>query len=139
MLEVIVFVLFTQIAEGFKGDYVNVDGEMVKVEHGADLDMDEWKSCTSNADCAEPKKNDWPKDTVQTLVAKPFADAAPAEVMDYLNKRAWTNATVNGIMAWMTDNQATGEDGARQFLKENEALWMEWVSPEVAEKVKAAL
>ena len=113
--------------------------EMVKVEHGADQDMDEWKSCTSNADCAEPKKNDWPKDTVQTLVAKPFADAAPAEVMDYLNKRAWTNATVNGIMAWMTDNQATGEDGARQFLKENEALWMEWVSPEVAEKVKAAL
>ena len=113
--------------------------EMVKVEHGADLDMDEWKSCTSNADCAEPKKNDWPTDTVQTLVAKPFADAAPAEVMDYLNKRAWTNATVNGIMAWMTDNQATGEDGARQFLKENEALWMEWVSPEVAEKVKAAL
>ena len=113
--------------------------EMVKVEHGVDLDMDEWKACTSNADCAEPKKNDWPTDTVQTLVAKPFADAAPAEVMDYLNKRAWTNATVNGIMAWMTDNQATGEDGARQFLKENEALWMEWVSPEVAEKVKAAL
>ena len=32
MLEVIVFVLFTQIAEGFKGDYVNVDGEMVKVQ-----------------------------------------------------------------------------------------------------------
>jgi len=113
--------------------------EMVKVEHGADLDMDEWKSCTSNAECAEPKKNDWPKDTVQTIVAKSFADSAPAEVMDYLNKRSWTNATVNGVMSWMTDNQATGEDGAKHFLKENEALWMEWVSPEVAEKVKAAL
>ena len=35
MLEVIVFVLFTQIAEGFKGDYVNVDGEMVKVKSSA--------------------------------------------------------------------------------------------------------
>lgn len=35
MLEVIVFVLFTQIAEGFKGDYVNVDGEMVKIEQSA--------------------------------------------------------------------------------------------------------
>ena len=113
--------------------------EMVKLEHGVPVDADEWKSCTSNAECAEPKKNDWPKDTVQTIVAKSFADSAPAEVMDYLNKRSWTNATVNGVMSWMTDNQATGEDGAKHFLKENEALWMEWVSPEVAEKVKAAL
>lgn len=113
--------------------------EMVKLEHGVALDADEWKACTSNAECAEPKKNDWPKDTVQTIVAKEFADTAPAAVMDYLNKRAWTNATVNGVMAWMTDNQATGEDGARHFLQENEAVWMEWVSPEVAEKIKAAL
>lgn len=113
--------------------------EMVKLDHGVALNMDEWKACTSNADCAEPQKNDWPKDTVQTLIAKPFADAAPAPVLDYLNKRSWTNATVNGVMAWMTDNQATGEDGARHFLSENEALWKDWVSPEAAEKIKAAL
>lgn len=113
--------------------------EMVKLEHGVDLDMDEWKSCTSNTDCAEPKKNDWPKDKVQTVVAKEWADNAPAEVMDYLGKRSWTNATVNGVMSWMTDNQATGEDGARHFLEQNEDLWQQWVSPEVAEKIKAAL
>lgn len=113
--------------------------EMVKLDHGVELDKDEWKSCTSNAECAEPKKNDWPKDKVQTLIAKPFADKAPAEVMDYLNKRAWTNATVNGVMAWMNDNQAIGEDGAKHFLENNEDLWMQWVSPEVAEKVKASL
>ena len=113
--------------------------EMVKLDHGVDLDMDEWKACTSNADCAEPKKNDWPKDKVQTVVAKEWADSAPAEVMDYLGKRSWTNATVNGVMSWMTDNQATGEDGARHFLEQNEDLWKEWVSPEAAEKIKAAL
>lgn len=113
--------------------------EMVKLEHGVPLDMAEWKRCTSNAECADPKKNDWPKDKVQTVVAKGFADAAPAEVMDYLGKRSWTNATVNGVMAWMTDNQATGEDGAKHFLKENEDLWKAWVSPEAAEKIKAAL
>lgn len=113
--------------------------EMVKLEHGVPLDMAEWKRCTSNAECADPKKNDWPKDKVQTVVAKTFADAAPAEVMDYLGKRSWTNATVNGVMAWMTDNQATGEDGAKHFLKENEDLWKVWVTPEAAEKIKAAL
>lgn len=113
--------------------------DMVKLEHGVPLDKDEWTSCTSNAECAEPQKNDWPLDRVQTVVAKEFADAAPAGVMDYLTKRSWTNATVNGVMAWMSDNQATGEDGARHFLRENEDLWTPWVTPEAAEAVRAAL
>lgn len=112
--------------------------EMVKLGFGTEYDSAEWKRCTSVADCPDPKPNAWQVDDVQTLVSKSFADrAGPA--MDYLNKRAWTNATVNKLIAWMTDNQATGEDGAKQFLKENEALWKGWVSPEVAEKVKAAL
>ena len=113
--------------------------EMVKLEHGVPFDAAEWKRCNTVADCADPKKNDWPKDTVQTLVTKPFSERAGADVMGYLNKRAWSNATVNKLMAWMTDNQASGDDGAKQFLKENEALWKEWVSPEAAEKIKAAL
>ncbi len=113
--------------------------EMVKLGHGVPLDMDEWQRCTSNADCDNPQKNDWPTDRVQTVVATRFAESAPAEVMDYLSKRAWTNATVNALMAWMTENQATGEDGAKEFLRNNEAMWTEWVSPEAAEKIKAAL
>ncbi|OHV76534.1 ABC transporter substrate-binding protein [Rhizobium sp. LCM 4573] len=113
--------------------------EMVKLEHGVPYDAAEWKRCNTVADCADPKPNDWPKDKVQTLLTKSFADRAGPEIMDYLNKRAWTNNTVNKLMAWMTDNQATGEDGAKQFLRENEAMWTSWVSPEAAEKIKAAL
>ncbi|WP_349433527.1 ABC transporter substrate-binding protein [Pararhizobium sp. A13] len=112
---------------------------MVKLEHGVPADAAEWKRCNTVAECADPKKNDWPKDKVQTLVTKSFADRAGEDVMAYLNKRAWTNDTVNGLMAWMTDNQASGDDGAKHFLKENEALWTPWVSPEAAEKIKAAL
>jgi glycine betaine/proline transport system substrate-binding protein len=112
--------------------------EMVKLGYGVDYDAAEWKRCTSIADCPDPKPNAWPADDVQTLVSKSFADrAGPA--MDYLNKRAWTNDTVNKLIAWMTDNQATGEDGAKHFLKENEDLWTKWVSPDVAEKIKASL
>ena len=113
--------------------------EMVKLEHGVAADAAEWKRCNTVADCADPKKNDWPKDNVQTLVTKEFADKAGPDVMDYLNKRSWTNSTVNKLMAWMTDNQASGDEGAEQFLKENADLWTQWVSPEVAEKIKAAL
>ena len=61
------------------------------------------------------------------------------KAIDYLKKRAWTNDTVNKLIAWMTDNQATGEDGAKYFLKNNEPLRKDWVSPEAAEKIKASL
>ncbi len=113
--------------------------DMVKVEHGVPVDAAEWKRCNTVADCADPKKNDWPKDKVQTLVTKSFAERAGAPVMEYLNTRAWTNDTVNKLMAWMGDNQASGEEGAKQFLKESEAIWTKWVSPEAAEKIKASL
>lgn len=113
--------------------------KMVKLEHGVPVDMAEWKRCNTVADCPDPKKNDWPKDKVQTLVAKPFADKAGKEVMDYLGKRAWKNDTVNAVVAWMTDNQASGEEGAKYFLKQNPDLWTAWVSPEAAKKIKAAL
>jgi glycine betaine/proline transport system substrate-binding protein len=60
-------------------------------------------------------------------------------VVGYLNKRAWTNDTVNKLIAWMSDNQASGEEGAKYFLKNNADLWTTWVSPEVAAKIKASL
>jgi glycine betaine/proline transport system substrate-binding protein len=112
---------------------------MVKLEAGVPADAAEWKRCNTVADCPDPKPNAWPTDTVVTLVAKSFSDKASPEVMDYLKKRSWSNETVNALMAWMTDNQATGEDGAKHFLRENKDLWTNWVSPEAAQKIEAAL
>ena len=113
--------------------------KMVKLEYGVPYDAAEWKRCNTVASCPDPKPDAWPKDHVFTLLTKKFADRAGPEVVGYLNHRAWSNDTVQGLMAWMTDNQATGEDGAKHFLKGNEALWSKWVSPEVAQKVKSAL
>ncbi|TWI33814.1 ABC transporter substrate-binding protein [Paracoccus sulfuroxidans] len=113
--------------------------DMVRLGFGAEADPEAWQACNTNADCPDPKPNAWPTDRVVTLVATPFAERAGEDVMTYLNTRAWDNATVNKLMAWMTDNQATGEEGARQFLQENEQIWTQWVPAEVAEKVKSAL
>lgn len=113
--------------------------QMVRLQHGVPLDEAEWERCTSNAECADPKPNDWKSDVVYTLISTEFANRAPAPVMDYLNKRSWSNDTVNQLIAWMTDNQATGEEGARHFLAEQPDLWEQWVSPEAAEKIRAAL
>lgn len=113
--------------------------EMVKLDHGVDLDMDEWNRCTSNGECGDPVPNDWPLDRLQTIVTSGFAERADGEVMDYFNTRSWNNATVNALMAWMTDNQATGEDGARYFLNNNEEIWTQWVTPEAADRIRDAL
>ena len=113
--------------------------EMVKLDAGAPHDEAEWQRCNVVADCPDPKKNEWPTDTVYTLLTSSFAERADDAVLEYFNKRAWSNDTVNRLMAWMTDNQATGDDGAKYFLQNNEDLWSQWVSPEAVEKIKAAL
>ena len=112
---------------------------MVRLEAGVPSDPAEWKRCNTVASCPDPKPNAWPVDEVYTLMSKRFADRAGPDVVKYLSTRSWSNDTVQKLMAWMTDNQATGEDGAKYFLRNNEALWSQWVSPEVARKVKAAL
>ncbi|WP_246658541.1 ABC transporter substrate-binding protein [Mesorhizobium sp. GR13] len=112
--------------------------EMVKLDYGVPYDAAEWRRCNTVADCPDPKPNEWPKDHVPTLVTTGFAErGGPA--MDYLSKRSWSNATVNKLLAWMTDNQATGEEGAKHFLKNNPDVWAAWVPADVAEKVKKAV
>ncbi|MGE0149007.1 MAG: ABC transporter substrate-binding protein [Parvibaculaceae bacterium] len=111
---------------------------MVKLDYGVPYDAAEWKRCNTVADCPDPKPNEWPKDHVDTLVTTEFAErAGPA--MDYLKNRNWTNDVVNALAAWMTDNQATGEEGAKHFLATSEDVWTKWVPADVAEKVKAAV
>lgn len=113
--------------------------DMVQVDFGVKHDAAEWKRCTSVDTCEDPKPNTFPKDNVMTLASKSFVEGTDPAVVEYLKARSWNNKTVNALMAWMTENQATGEDGARHFLSENPDIWTKWVSPEVAEKVKSSL
>jgi glycine betaine/proline transport system substrate-binding protein len=112
--------------------------EMVKLDHGVEHNKEEWDRCTSQQECPDPKKNAWSKSEVFTVVTKRFKDAG-GPAYDYLAKRGWPNATVNELLAWMADNQATGEAGAKHFLKTKEDVWTKWVTPDVAEKVKKSL
>lgn len=99
----------------------------------------EWARCTSKQDCPDPKPNYWKEAEMVTLASKAFSDRAEAPVKDYLAKRSWTQAEVSKVMAWMTDNQANGADGAKWFLKNMPEVWTNWVPADVAEKIKAAL
>ena len=112
--------------------------EMVKLDAGVPHDAEAWVKCNTKADCANPHKNDWAKADVMTVVTDRFKKAG-GDAFNYLNARDWGNDTVNELLAWMQDNQATGEDGANHFLKNYPQIWSEWVTPEVAERIKSAL
>ena len=112
---------------------------MVRLDFGVPTNDEVWSKCITVADCADPTPAAWPVDRVVTLVSTSFSERAGGDVLDYLNKRSWSNETVSKLMAWMADQQATGELGAKHFLAENPDIWTKWVSPEAAEKIKASL
>ncbi|MCA8927087.1 MAG: ABC transporter substrate-binding protein [Alphaproteobacteria bacterium] len=111
---------------------------MVKLGMGVKHDEEEWRTCTSQPNCADPKPNAWTRSPVWTVVTPRFAKASPTG-MAYLKKRAWSNKVANEVLAYMSDNQYTGEDGARYFLKKYPDLWKQWVADDIAKKVEGAL
>ncbi|MDX3925277.1 MAG: glycine betaine ABC transporter substrate-binding protein [Shinella sp.] len=112
--------------------------DMVKLSFGVEHDKAEWDSCTAVADCPAPKVNSYPTSDAYTVVTKAFAEkAAPA--MNYMRARQWTNATIGKVLAWMDENKAGNEEGAKHFLREYPDTWMVWVGPDVAAKVEAAV
>jgi len=111
--------------------------DMVRLA-GGEHDGAEWARCTSVITCADPKPNIWMTDDVYSMVTASFVERVSQEVLDYLAKRSLDNKTLNGFLAWMSDNQATGDDGARYFLEQAPQIWQDWVSEEAAVKIKAA-
>lgn len=112
--------------------------EMVRLSFDVPHDKAEWNRCTSQPGCEDPKPNAWPKSEVYTVVTEEF-HRSNIDAYGYLSKRGWANHTVNGMLAWMIDNQASAEDGARHFLMQHGDVWEDWVSPETADKIKAYL
>jgi len=112
--------------------------EMVQLDSGVH-DEAEWKRCTAVGDCPDPKPNGWAPERIHTVISTPFSERANAQVLDYLRKRSYENKLVNRLLVWMSDNQATGEEGARHFLNTNKEIWQGWVSSEAAAKIEAAL
>jgi len=112
--------------------------EMVRLDGGAH-DGAEWARCTSVITCDDPKPNIWMVDDVYTAIVAPFSERAPQQVTDYLANRSLDNKTLNGFLAWMSENQATGDEGARYFLQNAPEIWQAWVSQAAAAKIKAAL
>jgi len=115
---------------------------MVKLPFGVDFAGSEnWDGCIALAeqDCVDPKPSAWTESEVHTVVTDDFQKQAGEDVMAYLGKRVFPGEVMNGMLVYMGDNQAGGEDAAIEFLLQNGDVWESWVSAEIAEKVKKAL
>jgi len=75
---------------------------------------------------------------VNILVNKSVTERAP-EVVEFLKKYKTTIDDNNEFLAKMEAEDWDAMEAAKWFLKNKEAVWTEWVSADVAKKVKAAL
>jgi len=112
--------------------------DMVKVDFGSGVDLEEWNSCTTVDDCESPKVTMYPPSTVATIITESFASRAP-QATEYLNKRSFTNKEMNSLLAWMEENQADGESAMEYILTKHPEIWRKWLTPEIADKVINAL
>lgn len=99
-----------------------------------------WEGCIGLAeqDCADPKPSSWSPAEVSTVVTRDFANSG-SPALGYLSQRIFPGEAMNEMLVYMTDNQASGEDAAYEFLATREAIWSQWVPAEIVEKVKGAL
>lgn len=100
--------------------------DMVKLEEPACTD--------ANKDaCASPLT-----EASATGSAKFVADANQVE--DFFRNFKTASAEVSKMLAFLKNHEgSTRDDAAKDFLKNNEASWSKWVTPEAAAKIKAAL
>ena len=84
----------------------------------------------STAKCAYPAVK------CDIIVHKKLPEWAP-DVAAFLKKYETTLDINNKFLAQMRDTGGKPPEGAMWFLKTYESLWTQWVTPEVAAKVKA--
>lgn len=99
-----------------------------------------WDGCIAlpEQECADPKPTSYTESVVDTVVTDSFKQKS-SEALTYLEKRIFPGSVMNAMLVYMGEEQASGADATIEFLEKHEDVWMSWVTPEVAAKVKAAM
>ncbi|MGR3779963.1 MAG: glycine betaine ABC transporter substrate-binding protein [Albimonas sp.] len=93
--------------------------------------------CDTDPECPTRGQglSEYPVGPVKTVVTTDFADKHP-QAAAFMSNLSFTNDQMNGLLAWMDENEATAEEAAVHFLTTEKDLWMSWI-PE--EDVKSTL
>lgn len=97
-----------------------------------------WDNCISQEGCTDPQQTAWIQSEVFTIVTDEFSQGNE-DINEFLAARTYPGSVMGAMLVYMSDEQASGEDAALEFLTTYEELWTTWVPEEVAAKIKAAL
>src|SRR5690625_5028998 len=86
----------------------------------------------------ENKGTELPPNDVVIGVHKDLPEQAP-EVVAFLENYETSNALTEEMLEYLDDNDASADETAIWWMKENEDIWTAWVSEDIAKKVKEAL
>jgi glycine betaine/proline transport system substrate-binding protein len=96
-------------------------------------------ACNTDPDCGEPAgKTAYPSSPAVIGAAKWVETEAPA-VAEYFGKVGLTNAEISELLVYGDENKADAAQTAENFLRTKQDVWTTWVTPEVADKVRASL
>ena len=80
----------------------------------------------------------FPPNDVVVGVHKDVREQAP-DVVEFLEKYETSSELTEDALKYMDENDASSDEAAIWWMNENEDIWTQWVSDEVADKVKEAL
>ena len=115
---------------------------MVKLDWGVPFaGRENWDNCIAQPeqDCSDPQVSAWTESEVYTVVTDNFKKNGGRQALKYLEKRIFPGPVMNGMLVYMQDEQASGEDAAIHFLETQGEVWESWVPRRIANKIKAAL
>ena len=81
----------------------------------------------------------FPASIVNISVSKEFAEAASAEMLDFLRAFGLGQDRVSKLLAFMRANEADAAEAARYFLENEPEVWTAWLPEDVAQRVLASL
>jgi glycine betaine/proline transport system substrate-binding protein len=112
--------------------------DLVMLEEPA-FDEATWKALADTKDPKDVKAaTAYPVVQVVVGATRAFVDKAPA-IHAFLKNYRTTGQLVSEALAYMQDTKGSADDAARHFLKTHEDVWLPWVPPAVAERIKARL
>ena len=110
--------------------------DMRRIEWGVPFaGRDNWDNCIVKPDCLDPQPTAYTNSEVNTVITTDLEGVA----VDYFAARTWPGPLMNNMLAWMSDEQATGEDAAYEFLENYSSVWHSWVSEDAIVKIEASL
>jgi glycine betaine/proline transport system substrate-binding protein len=106
--------------------------DMTKVKLGEY--KEEVHNANQTADAENPGVSEFPAAPILTAVTTDFKEREP-EVAEMLSKLSFKTDNMSALLAWKSENGASGEEAAVHFIQENPDVWSEWLNDSAREKL----